>query len=84
MTAFDGYYQAIQDGKLPATVPIRNENDSVGIATMHVTWDETDDGRNLVLSSSDLDRSVAAIYACMAAVEQVERRYDGIKPLADA
>lgn len=72
MTATDTFYRAVMQQNLPVAVPVETP-EAEGLAATQFDIRQNQDAVDVVFSSDWRDRAIAAVYACRAAHEAVER-----------
>lgn len=81
MTAYESYFKAIEEGHLPAVVPIRHVDGGQGIATQVLKVEDNEKAQKFVFSDDKKTRAYAALYAIEHASNSVERHYEDIRPV---
>lgn len=78
VTAYEAYYNSIEQFNLPASVPVYTETGDVGLATQSIDFLENEQAFEMIFSDDRMERAKAAIYACEHTLKQIHQNYDDL------
>lgn len=82
-TAIEIFYEAIENGDLPAAVPVVTiDGSKVGLAASAQGYRDTEGARAIVESPNPAERAVAALYAIQRTADYVRSEDTSVLPLA--
>lgn len=78
LTAYEAFYQAIEEFNLPASIPVVTDEGDLGLATQAIDFLENEKAFEMLFSEDRMERAKAAIYACQHTLDKLHKNYEDL------